>query len=141
MVKTKTYQVWYMKPEWFRQGICGDRPDPMNLARTHVLLRELTLVSDTPGLGEVYHRMQGEIWSPNGEARSLIEEKGLQHTSMSVGDVIVDDDNGEVFLVKNIGFKNIGNIEPMDTDGVDFEDDGRGQEAANDRYATRSFKE
>ena len=111
MVKTKTYQVWYMKPDWFRQGICFAKPDPMNLAKTHVLLRELSLFSDKPSLGEVYHRMQGEIWSPNGEARSLIEEKGLQHTSMSVGDVIVDDDSGEVFLVANIGFKKIGKLE------------------------------
>lgn len=32
--------------------------------------------------------MQGENWSPNGEARSLIEEKGLIHTSMSMGDIV-----------------------------------------------------
>ena len=85
--------------------------------------------------------MQGENWSPNSESSIADRGERLQHTSMSVGDVAVDDDSGEVFLVANIGFKNIGNIEPSDTDGVNFEDDGRGQEAANDRYATRAFKE
>ena len=137
MVKTKTYQVWYMKPDWFRQGICFAKPDPMNLAKTHVRLKDI----EATGPEAVWIAMQGENWSPNGEARSLIEEKGLQHTSMSVGDVAVDESNGKVFLVANIGFKDIGYDEPMDTDGVDFEDDGRGQEAANDRYATRAFKE
>lgn len=35
--------------------------------------------------------MQGEIWSPNGEANELIRSKGLFHTSMSVGDCAVDE--------------------------------------------------
>jgi hypothetical protein len=32
--------------------------------------------------------LQGEFWSPGGEARMLIERLGLEHTSMAVGDVI-----------------------------------------------------
>jgi hypothetical protein len=57
-------------------------------------------------MGDVWHTMQGEIWSPNGEARDLIRGLGLQHTSMSVGDLIVDDE-GCVFEVANVGFKEI----------------------------------
>lgn len=38
----------------------------------------------------VYAYMQAEIWSPNGEARELIESLGLTHTSMSIGDVLYD---------------------------------------------------
>jgi hypothetical protein len=44
--------------------------------------------------------------SPNGEARDLIESKGLAHTSMSVGDVIVVD--GEAHMVANFGFDKLG---------------------------------
>jgi hypothetical protein len=47
---------------------------------------------------EVYSNMQGDNWSPRGEARKLIKAVGLSHTSMSVGDVIVDS-HGAVFEV------------------------------------------
>lgn len=50
--------------------------------------------------------MQGEIWSPNGEARALIQQKGLQHTSMSVDDIIVDEE-GHVYIVDAIGFREL----------------------------------
>ena len=46
--------------------------------------------------------MQGEKWSPKGEARELIKSKGLRHTSMSVGDVMVV--NGKPLLVDSVGF-------------------------------------
>jgi hypothetical protein len=57
-------------------------------------------------IADVWHTMQGEIWSPMGEARSLIKALGLEHTSMSVGDLIVDEE-GSVFEVDRIGFKEI----------------------------------
>jgi hypothetical protein len=50
--------------------------------------------------------MQAELWSPNGEARPLIYAKGLQHTSMSIGDVIVDE-MGKTFVVASIGFREV----------------------------------
>ncbi len=98
------YQVWYMRPEFFRDGICGVRTaNARDLAATHVHLIDI----DATGINQLYQFMQAENWSPNGEARSLIESKGLQHTSMSVGDVIVDD-VGNVHVVATIGFKAIG---------------------------------
>lgn len=51
--------------------------------------------------------MQGENWSPQGEARGLIRDLDLKHTSMSVGDVIEDMTTGEVFMVDMAGFKKI----------------------------------
>jgi hypothetical protein len=54
------------------------------LEKTHVFLCE----TEARDLDHVFYNMQGEIWSPNGEARELIQSKGLRHTSMSVGDVI-----------------------------------------------------
>ena len=47
--------------------------------------------------------MQAEVWSPNGEARALVQSKGLGHTSMSVGDVAVVD--GKAFVVASFGFE------------------------------------
>jgi len=98
------YQAWYMRPDWFYSGITGRLPNAKDLTATHVLLRT---VETDKGLGDVFRKMQGENWSPAGEARALIESKGLQHTSMSPGDVIVDD-VGNAHVVANIGFKAIG---------------------------------
>jgi len=100
------YQVWYMKPDFFRAGICGALADARNLAATHVLLCN---VESSDGLAHVFHAMEGEMWSPNGEARELIQSKGLQHTSMSVGDIIVDD-VGNAHAVAGFGFKAIGGV-------------------------------
>ena len=44
-------------------------------------------------LEEIFALMQGEIWSPNGEARLLVRGLGMDHTSMSVGDIVFTNDN------------------------------------------------
>jgi hypothetical protein len=49
--------------------------------------------------------MQGEQWSPNGEARELIRSLGLSHASMSIGDV-VEDEHGHFYAVF-VGFKEL----------------------------------
>ena len=72
---------------------------------THVFIREV----DADALGEVYWIMQGENWSPRGEARPIIRAAGVHHTSMSVGDVAVDD-RGQAWLCAPMGWKT---IEPL----------------------------
>jgi len=104
------YQVWYMKPDWFRDGSIGRLPEPSNLGATHVFLKSV----EANNLEHLFQIMQGEVWSPNGEARSLIESKGLGHTSMSVGDVVIDD-IGEAFIVSQFGFT------MLDEDEVPFD--------------------
>jgi len=95
------YQVWYMKPSFLR-GIVGNSPDPNDLSATHVHLKDIEADSQEDALD----RMQGNIWSPNGEALDLIQSKGLQHTSMSIGDVLVDEADA-VYLVTAIGFSRL----------------------------------
>ena len=105
------YDVWYMKPEWFREGILGGESKG-SLTSTHVFLKTV----EAENLDQVFSKMQGENWSPNGEARDLIIEKGLQHTSMSVGDVAVDED-GKVHIVQRSGFKQVDlHLDPLDRD-------------------------
>jgi hypothetical protein len=79
-------QIWYMKPDYFRKGTSGEGGvDPKDLTKTHVHLGNVYYTD----LEDVFKVMQGEVWSPNGEANGLIVSKGLRHTSMSVGDVVV----------------------------------------------------
>jgi hypothetical protein len=80
--RTMKYQVWYMKPSFLR-GIVGNSPDPNNLSATHVHLKDI----EADDREDALYRMREDIWSPNGEALDLIQSKGLQHTSMTIGDV------------------------------------------------------
>ena len=88
-------KVWYAK-QFGQPGF--DKEDP---EATHILLG--TVAGEDPEM--LWGALQGEFWSPEGEARNLIIEKGLHHTSMSVGDVL---QIGETFhLVAPMGFKTL----------------------------------
>jgi hypothetical protein len=90
-------EIWYMKPFWFRQGINGELPNPEKLEDTHILLGSVCERSPE----YIWRMMQGEAWSPFGEAARLITSKGLGHTSMSVGDVIKT--KSGTIMIANIG--------------------------------------
>jgi len=114
-----TYEVYYMRPSFFRDGIMGVEylakrnmlPMFASLSVTHAKVRTL----DAQGPHEVFCAMQGEIWSPNGEARSTIENAGLQHTSMSIGDCVVERDGRweALYMCDRIGFKRLGEARPV----------------------------
>jgi len=119
-IEAVTIEVWYMTPDFFPQGISGAKPnhDPKNLHWTHILLGTIqprlwqSVVDDNvatiqESLQATYNALQGENWSPDGEARELIQEKGLRHTSMSVGDCFKLP-NGEVWIVAPTGFTKLG---------------------------------
>src|SRR6516225_3102094 len=89
------YQVWFMKPSFLR-GIVGNSPDPNNLSATHVHLKDIEADNLENGLS----RMQ----ESNGEALDLIQSKGLQRTSMTVGDVLVDEGDA-VYLFPPTGLR------------------------------------
>ena len=95
---TMKYQIWYMKPSFLR-GIVGSSPDPNNLSASHVHLKDIEADNQEDALS----RMRAENWSPNGEALDLLQSKGLQHTTMTIGDVLVDESDA-VYLVTGIGF-------------------------------------
>ena len=107
---TGTVKVWYMKKDFWSVGHMGSwgierasKPLPTlaTLEQTHTCLGTL----DVDDLGEAWCMMQGEAWSPAGEARELIAGLGLVHTSMSVGDIFQKD--GTLFMVEGTGFKRL----------------------------------
>lgn len=100
-------EIWYQKPTRgmfdnykFREKL-GTLPNPKDLSKTHVLLGEIKERS----LENIYGIMQGENWSPKGEANRFIHSKGLEHTSMSIGDCIKT--GGKVWFVDGFGFKEL----------------------------------
>jgi hypothetical protein len=79
----------------------GQMPTPETLEQTHVQIG--TLRETNPD--KVFSMMQGENWSPQGEARDMINKSGTGHTSMSVGDIMKV---GSTYLmVDRFGFHDI----------------------------------
>jgi len=76
------------------------------MGRDYIYLASFWAPKDTT-LDEIFSIMQGERWSPEGEARDLIRWLGLQHTSMSVGDIIEDAETGCYYEVAGVGFNNL----------------------------------
>ena len=112
----KTFEVWYVKPGFMRDFLMGHEwllkhtPELIptafdKLKKTHVRLATIQ-ASDAD---EVFTRLQGEYWSPNGEARKLIRSLKLGHTSMSVGDVIVGD--SQILICDTAGWVTVGDAE------------------------------
>jgi hypothetical protein len=95
---TIKYQIWYMKPSFLR-GVVGSSPDLNNLSATHVHLIDIEADNQEDALS----RMRAKNWSPNGEALDLLQSKGLQHTTMTIDDVLVDESDA-IYLVTGIGF-------------------------------------
>jgi len=84
------FQVYYARRPAFHPGggFGAPRLTVAGLQASHVYLCAVKAGS----LDDAYCRMQGENWSPRGEARDLLRSLGLSHTSLSVGDVIQDEE-------------------------------------------------
>lgn len=103
-------QIWYAKDAFTRDSFMGydwlERkgllPDEKNLRATHTFVGKIQ--ASNPG--KVFAMMQGEMWSPSGEANTMLRRKGLGHTSMSVGDIMVI--GSKALLVDMVGFKELG---------------------------------
>lgn len=103
-------QIWYWKSKHSRDMLMGVDflkekgllPKNVNdLRKTHVHLGSIGENNED----KIYRLMQGESWSPRGEANELIKKSGTGHTSMSVGDVIVM--YNKLYMVDTYGFRRI----------------------------------
>lgn len=107
-------EVWYQKEMSFHGFTTGRDPDfrvtREELERTHVLLGCVAAPNHKAlNIEKLWQGLQGEFYSPGGEARALVRAKGLHHTSMSVGDFFVLPD-GRAAVVAFVGFR-MGRIE------------------------------
>jgi len=114
-------EIWFMTKEgWHkysvgrsRDGVDPSVKDPGNLG-THKLLGSISATDKE----QIFMAMQGEMWSPQAQARNLILGKGLVHTSMSVGDVIKI--GNRAWMVDMRGFRELGKGK---TEGREFHGD------------------
>ena len=99
-----TYQIFYARQPIFHPSGSFGSPHltTTTIQSSHVRLCEV----EADSLDDAWRQMQAEHWSPNGEARPLLERLGLSHTSMSVGDVIQDED-GTYWECLDLGWRAI----------------------------------
>ena len=98
------FQVYYARrPTYHASGQFGTPLLTVHRLR-HSHVRVTTIEAD--GRAEAWLKMQGENWSPHGEAGPLIEHLGLTHTSMSVGDVLRDEE-GVYWECLELGWRRI----------------------------------
>jgi len=96
----KNFRVYYKKEPDFRVDDDLDIKDVFdNFAPIATICCE--------SYGQVFMYMQGEEWSPMGEANELIRGAGLHHTSMSVGDVVYDAEADVYYQCDYSGWKAI----------------------------------
>lgn len=80
------------------------------LADQYVRIGSFSGLSRYPGVGGtdmlnlVYEALQGENWSSNGEATTLIAACGSSHTSMSVGDGVFMRNSGAFYVCAPTGW-------------------------------------
>ena len=92
------YIVWYKKQPTFAEN---DVPNSAHeLHENYVRLAKVRAVN----LDQIFEVMQGENWSPKGEAKEIISGLGLSHTSMSVGDIIQGLFQSKYWVVLTIGY-------------------------------------
>lgn len=107
VIEKGEYGIFYVKPAFHREynfrreGMSGWMKEM--LEETHENLGWIDAEDHT----KIFHKMQGFNWSPNGEARNIIESKGLHHTSMSVGDVIVHLESSSMWMIAPIEFREL----------------------------------
>lgn len=116
---SKHYTIWYMTPEHFPQGIMGKLP--AQDMSTHRSLGTMACTFEEPTneisllrhLQIIFSDYQAEPGSPvwpldESGLRSTklwLDSIGIEHTSMSVGDVIESD--GRWWMVNWVGFKEL----------------------------------
>ena len=101
--------IWYWKRgqsrdmtmgyDWLKEK--GLLPTTQSLRKTHSLIGQIGETDKR----KIFIMMQGESWSPRGEARNLISKSGSGHTSMSVGDIAML--KGKLWMVDSFGWKEL----------------------------------
>lgn len=110
-------QIWYWKENLGNEMMKGydylkvnqKLPNVENLGATHVLIGAVAETNED----KIFSMMQAEVWSPQNQADDMINNLGVGHTGMSVGDIIVK--GNDVLMVDKTGFVNLNAGEENET--------------------------
>ena len=99
-----TFQVYYARCPTYRPSGQGGTPllTVSRLSHSHAHVVDV----EADSRADAWLKMQAEHWSPHGEDWPRIEQLGLTHTSMSVGDVLRDEE-GAYWECLDLGWRRI----------------------------------
>lgn len=106
------FEIWYEKNARFIEN-----PPKTVQKRDSKYSKIGTVYLSDPNLEKAYRAMQGQVWSPNGEGNAVMENLGIDHVSMSVGDLIHYVNEDKWYIVANTGFNEFG-LEQTETKQV-----------------------
>jgi hypothetical protein len=88
-------KIYYAKPDVLRYSMMGweflkgiYHPLISSLSKRDLSGYQLVAHTTKTDLSDIFQYYQAEVWSSRGEMREYIRELGLNHTSMSVGDLV-----------------------------------------------------
>lgn len=91
---------------WYKKRNAENTPvDLTNLNKTHALVGTLRELNPS----KIFSLLQGENYSPRGEADIFLSKKGVSHTSISNGDIIKS--KNKILILTANGWKNINQID------------------------------
>ena len=96
-----------MYAQWIFQRDPALLPSKQELPKTHTLLGKIRCTDKDA----IFEALQGNAWSPDGEAYTLIRENGLDHTTMRSADALVI--NGEALFCSHMGWISMRNDETV----------------------------
>ncbi len=105
------YQVFYSKPQYFRDLIGGsvlnsdiwNNVSRENFTNTHT---HVTII-EANNIDDVFDFMQAINWVNSQENSNHIKSLGLNHTSMSVGDIVWVPDKKTGYLCDNTSWREL----------------------------------
>jgi hydroxymethylpyrimidine/phosphomethylpyrimidine kinase len=83
-----------------------------NFLKTHTPLATIRV----PNMGDIFGIMQGENWSSGDrqeKAQAEIKKLGLRHTTMRVGDLVIDHDTRYVYYCDDYGWTELDHFEEL----------------------------
>ena len=101
----KKFNVYYAIEPTFERGELDFGHEEVTVETLHTTHKFVKQV-EAEDLEGVFKMMQDEQCCPNGEVPDIIKSLGLSHTSMSIGDVIEDED-GRFYVLDMTGFSEL----------------------------------
>lgn len=108
-------QIWFMKDMLKDSVFKTVYPDIQNLKSTHA---NLGMIKGSSNLSLIQKALQEKVYSPKGEASSLLGSKiGLSHKSMNKGDILIVRGSAYVYT-GGLGGKQFLHLEEMKDKGI-----------------------
>lgn len=105
----RAYKVYYQKAVEGQRMFEEKDFNPNELSKTHAEMATVMASEGFAGMEDIFRMMNGPenpLATPGGQ--SWVAATETWHTSMSVNDVLVDQETKKAYVVRGIGFEELG---------------------------------